>query len=147
MRRSEDIDLLDVGVWVALSTTEHPMRRAAAAYWQAESAPTLAFSRVTMLGLVRLLTNRTFAGGAPLSLDESWHTYATWRSQAEVVLAPEPSDCERVLKTWLDGRIVGPATFHDAYIAAFAVSGGYRLVTFDRDFSRFPDLDCLLLSA
>jgi predicted nucleic acid-binding protein len=34
----------------------------------------------------------------------------------------------------------------DAYLAAFAVSSGARLVTFDSDFGRFGGLACLRLA-
>ena len=35
----------------------------------------------------------------------------------------------------------------DAYLAALAISNGWRLVSFDRDFERFGGLQRLLLSA
>lgn len=35
----------------------------------------------------------------------------------------------------------------DAYLAAFATSGGYRLVTLDIDFERFDRLDLLRLKS
>ena len=33
----------------------------------------------------------------------------------------------------------------DAYLAAFALTAGMRLVSFDSGFTRFKDLDCLIL--
>jgi len=38
-----------------------------------------------------------------------------------------------------------PKLWTDAYLAAFARAGGLRLVSFDHDFTRFADLDLLLL--
>ena len=35
----------------------------------------------------------------------------------------------------------------DAYLAALAISNGWRLVSFDRDFERFSDLQRLSLSS
>ena len=35
----------------------------------------------------------------------------------------------------------------DAYLAALAISNGWRLVSFDRDFERFGDLQRLKLSS
>jgi hypothetical protein len=35
----------------------------------------------------------------------------------------------------------------DAYLAAFAISTGNRLISFDTDFMRFPNLDLLILKA
>jgi predicted nucleic acid-binding protein len=34
----------------------------------------------------------------------------------------------------------------DAYLAAFAIAGGHRLLAFDRDFRQFEGLDLVLLS-
>jgi predicted nucleic acid-binding protein len=34
-----------------------------------------------------------------------------------------------------------PKAVTDAYLAAFAVAGGYRLVTLDEAFAQFPGLD------
>jgi toxin-antitoxin system PIN domain toxin len=145
MSRNEKIDLLDTSVWVAMSTPEHPMRPAAASYWIADAAPVIAFSRMTMLGLVRLLTNRTHLGGKPLSFEEAWEVYRAWGSQSAINVHFEPEGCEGVLSGWIDQRIVSQRTFPDAYLAAFALSGNMRLVTFDRDFARFPGLDHLIL--
>ena len=39
-----------------------------------------------------------------------------------------------------------PRLWTDAYLAAFALAGGHRLVTFDQDFLRFPGLEVLRLS-
>jgi predicted nucleic acid-binding protein len=39
-----------------------------------------------------------------------------------------------------------PKLWMDAYLAAFAISGGYRLVTFDNAFTQFQGLDLELLS-
>jgi predicted nucleic acid-binding protein len=34
----------------------------------------------------------------------------------------------------------------DAYLAAFAQAGGYKMVTFDKDFRQFNGLDLVLLA-
>jgi predicted nucleic acid-binding protein len=38
-----------------------------------------------------------------------------------------------------------PKLWMDAYLAAFALAGGYRMVTTDRAFRQFPELDLLVL--
>jgi predicted nucleic acid-binding protein len=65
----------------------------------------------------------------------------------EVRLVHEPSGCESNLDQWASREASTPRLWTDAYLAAFAIAGGLRLVTFDRGFSRFPGLDLLLLSA
>jgi predicted nucleic acid-binding protein len=40
---------------------------------------------------------------------------------------------------------LSPRLWTDAYLAAFALAGGHRLVTFDQGFLRFPGLEVLRL--
>ena len=47
----------------------------------------------------------------------------------------------------VDGwRTGNPETLMDAYLAAFAMAGGYRLVTTDKGFKQFKGLDLLLIA-
>ena len=43
------------------------------------------------------------------------------------------------------GMALPSRMWSDAYLAAFAVTGDLRMVTFDRDFNRFTGLNCLRL--
>jgi predicted nucleic acid-binding protein len=38
-----------------------------------------------------------------------------------------------------------PKLWSDAYLAAFAIAGGYQLVTFDRGFKQYANLTATLL--
>jgi predicted nucleic acid-binding protein len=42
---------------------------------------------------------------------------------------------------------IRPKLWTDAYLAAFAVAGNHRIVTFDGDFQEFPGLNLLLLQS
>ena len=35
--------------------------------------------------------------------------------------------------------------WNDAYLAAFALAGGFQVVTFDQGFSKFAGVNCLIL--
>ena len=74
------VDLLDVNVWLALSTSEHPHHALAHSYWRDASAERLAFCRVTVLSFLRLTTHST--GGLAMRLGKGT---AAW--------VPEPSRC------------------------------------------------------
>lgn len=139
------VDLLDVNVWVALSASEHPHHARASRYWREESGQRLAFCRVTMLGLLRLTTNATVMGGQPLTATEAWAAWSTWCGLDDVLVADEPDGCDEILAGWTGRGIITPRLWTDAYLAAFARAGGYRLVSFDRDFTRFHGLDVLHL--
>ena len=140
-------DLPDVNVWLALAVNEHPHHAAAADYWQAGATRQLWFNRVTMLALVRLLCQPKVMGPAALELARAVDVYRRFAALPEVGLQPEPDACDTELQ-----RLATPAQaplparlWTDAYLAAFAIAAGLRLVTFDRDFDRFAGLQVLRL--
>ena len=139
------VDLPDVNVWLALSVPDHPHHQRARAFWYEESGRELAFCRVTALGLVRLSTHPTVMGGQPLTVAQAWQAYSAYRQLPEVTLAAEPEGCEQQLEAWATAGDFPPRLWTDAYLAAFAKAGGFRLVTLDRDFTRFRGLELLRL--
>lgn len=139
-------DLLDVNLWLALSVPGHPHHDRAHRYWKEESAIELAFCRSTALALLRLTTQPAVMGDDPLSVPEAWNLYRSYRALPEVVLRPEPEGLESRLDAWARTKDATPRLWTDAYLAAFAITGALRMVTFDRDFDRFEDLDLLRLT-
>ena len=140
------IDLPDINVWLAFSAADHPHHGRARRYWYEESADRLAFCRVTALGFLRLATNAVVMSGQPLTVPQAWQAYAAFRRLPEVVLAAEPEDCEASLEPWALRNGFTHRQWTDAYLAAFAKSGEFRFVSFDRDFSRFEGLEFLHLT-
>ena len=138
-------DLPDVDVWLALAATQHPHHEAAAAHWGQREDEQVWFCRITMLGLVRLLSNPKVMGEQALSLTQSLAAYDRFAAVPEIGLHAEHLDCARKLRLYLAPAL--PARLlTDAYLAAFATTAGLRLVTYDRDFARFDGLDCLRLN-
>ncbi|APD10494.1 MULTISPECIES: TA system VapC family ribonuclease toxin [Thermus] len=135
------MEIPDLNVWFALLVPEHPFHSQALRYWEEAEDPALV--RVTALGLLRLLTNPTAMDGKPLTVAEAWRVYRELRVASGVPLREEPPELEKVLEGFLSG--VTPRLWTDAYLAAFALAGGYRLVSFDRDFLRFPGVPLKLL--
>lgn len=142
---SASTDLPDVNVWLALTLADHPRHERARRYWREESAEWLAFCRITAMGFLRLSTNDKAMAGSPLSAPEAWHAYAAFRRLPEVLPAPEPPDCEPALENRVLGKDMTSRMWTDACLAAFAQSGGMRLVSFDQDFTRFEGLELLRL--
>lgn len=140
-------DLLDVNVWLPLSAPDHPHHARSRRYWQDESADSVAFCRVTALALLRHLTNPRIMAHAVLTGVEAWRAYERWIALPEVSLAVELADLDQHLAKLARAVDLTPTLWTDAYIAAFAIGGGHRVVTFDGDFRRFPDLDLLHLQA
>ena len=139
----EPIDLPDVNIWLALCVPDHPHHPRAHRYWHDQSTSEVAFCRVTSLAVLRLLTQPVVMGGEPLTVRQSWQVYRAFRELPEVVFAPEPAACESLLEGWATKDDPPARLWTDAYLAAFAMAGTYRLVSFDRDFTRFPGLNLL----
>ncbi len=82
--------------------------------------------------------------GKPLEVEEAWKVYWELRLSSGVPLLEEPEGLDEALAN-LVRRGLSPRLWTDAYLAAFALAGGHRLVTFDPDFLRFPGLEILRL--
>lgn len=139
------VDFLDVNAWVTLSTPVHPDHVRANRYWANEAADVVAFGRTTALGLVRVTTGKHAVGGTPLTLPHAWAVYRQWREESFVIFLEDPPAVEEILHTFIENLNLTPRLWTDAYLAAFAVAGNLRLVTFDKDFERFPGLNLLRL--
>lgn len=140
-------DLLDANVWLALAVEAHTHHERAKAYWQSEAAPVAGFCRVTELAVLRHLTNRAVMGTQVLAPSAAWKKLAHFHALPEVQRLAEPAGLDLSLAKLCDLGRTSPNLWTDAYLAAFARSGGLRLVTFDTDFARFGGLDLLVLSA
>lgn len=138
-------DLLDVNVWLALVAQAHSHHQRAGAYWEKEAAACSAFCRVTQLGFLRHLTNKTIMGDQVLTPAEAWRKYEELRQLPEVQFLNEPADLDEKMGSLSNLGRTSPNLWTDAYLAAFAQCGGLRLVTFDQGFSLFKGLDLLLL--
>ncbi len=139
------IDLPDVNVWIALSAPQHEFHGRAEQYWQGEARSELAINPVTMLGLLRLLSNKDVMLGQPLTASEAWAVFERWMGLPMVVFTAHLPSSNHVLGQFVEEDVVTPRTWTDAYLAACATSLGARLVTFDNDFRRYRGLDSLIL--
>jgi len=140
--------LADVNVWLATLVADHPHHVVATEWWRRELLPSkgqVAFCRITQLGLLRLLTNERVMGRQRKTIREAWSIYERVLSRRPVIFAPEPERTEARLAEHC--RLGGASSkfWTDAYLAAFARAGSFGLVTFDRDFERYPALDLTLL--
>ena len=86
---------------------------------------------------------RTRVGGPWTTASESARLPRLYPDDAEV--ADEPAGLDARFRKWAGSRDAAPKLWMDAYLAAFAHSGGHRLVTIDRAFRQFVGLDLELL--
>jgi len=141
------IDLPDINVWLALADSDHQLHGRARGYWEKESAEKIAFTRITMLVLLRLLSNHHVMKGEPFSPKEAWGAYDAFRDLPEVVFLEEPDSTESKMKEWSTAPEFPPSRLTDAWIAAVAFSTRSRLVSFDSDYRNFTGLSFLHLAA
>jgi uncharacterized protein len=140
-------DLPDVNVWLALSAPHHSHHAVARAYWNNTAAAKVWFCRHTALGMKRLLGQSAVMKDQVQSSAQCWASWQTWLAVPEVGMQSEPLGLDASLhELQLQANWPG-GMWPDAYLAAFAIAGNLRLVSFDRDFSRFVGLDWLHLTA
>ena len=121
----------DVNVWLALATAEHVHYATARRWWERETSR-IAFSRMTQIGFLRLMTTAAAMDGKPLSMAEAWRVHDRLFEDDRVEFCPEPPAVAARFREFTSGRIASPKVWADAWLLAFAREAGGTLVTFDR---------------
>jgi len=144
------VNLPDSNVWLALALSAHVHHRAARDWLDAIDEPAaVLFCRATQQAFLRLLTNAAVLapyGNPPLTNREAWSAYESLTADDRVVLeAREPARLESLWRQLAVRETASPKLWMDAYLAAFALAGGCRLVTSDTGFRQFDGLDLALV--
>lgn len=137
-------DLPDVNVWLALVDENHIHHRRARTYWQNQSGPEIAFCRVTTLAFLRLSTHPKVLS-RPLTSDEAWDIYQRYRLDTQVGFVADSPEIDSSFMALSRGADFPHHLWTDGYLAALACYRSCRIVSFDSDFKRFPDLSFLHL--
>jgi predicted nucleic acid-binding protein len=82
-----------------------------------------------------------------LSLDEAWAKYDFLYTNAYCDFEEEPADFETAFRYYAKSGSPAIQLLADAYLAAFALSAEFRLITFDKGFRKFKGVDCTILNA
>jgi toxin-antitoxin system PIN domain toxin len=130
------ICLPDINVWLAFVAEAHVHHLATAGWMAGLDRRQAAFCRITQMGLLRLLTNATVMGAAPLSQEQAWGVYLALRKDERVVFLAEPDGIEDAWRRRTVAKSPARHLWTDAYLAAFAELSETRLVTFDRKLAR-----------
>lgn len=138
-------DLPDLNVWLALTWPQHSHHQRALHYWEHQAAGQVLFCTVTALGLVRLMCQPKLMGTAVRTLAEASTLLNGLCQQPGVSLAEPDHDGWEVFHHLLLARDLPARLCTDAHLAALAMANGWRLVSFDRDFERFTELERLKL--
>jgi toxin-antitoxin system PIN domain toxin len=130
-------DLLDVNVWLSLEVEAH-IHHAAAVEWFANRGESqCALCRVTQMAFLRHLTNKAIMRSEALTPAEAWQVYRETLGSPGISWLAEPAGFEDAWEKASQRSGASGSWWTDAYLAAFAMAHGVRLVTFDRDFRRY----------
>ena len=133
--------LVDSSVWLAAVFPQHPHHvRAQEELSIATPLAPAAFCRATQQHFLRLITNpqilRAYAVEA-MTNRSAWKTFELLRAHSSIVVHDEPPGTVALWYRLAVGDTASPKVWMDAYLAAFAISGGLSVVTLDRDFKRY----------
>ena len=133
--------LVDSNVWLALTFSAHPPHALAKEIFADASAENPAcFCRATQQSFLRLATTPAILhayGAEGFTNQDAAKLIKTLSGLSAVSTLEEPSGLET---RWLDLAglpSASPKVWMDAYLAAFAISGGLDFVTLDRDFKTY----------
>jgi predicted nucleic acid-binding protein len=77
-----------------------------------------------------------------LTMSQAWSVYAALLDSGQFSFVLEPPRLDVTWAALCRPFARSPKVVMDAYLAAFAIAGGYRLVTLDKAFCQFRGLDC-----
>jgi uncharacterized protein len=140
--------LCDSNVFLAIAVGQHAHHALAARWFGGLSlSDTALFCRATRLSFLRLLTQKIAPDFQPLSNREAWLVLDRLMEDEATGFEPEPAGLDRVWRELSERQSPSPKVWMDAYLAAFAITGGMRLATLDKDFRHFEanGLDLIVL--
>jgi uncharacterized protein len=141
--------LADSNFWVALGLSRHQFHTAAMSWLHRREAENrLVLCRATQQSFLRLITTPglTAQYGLPaVNNREAWSVYQSFFDSGRVEFTEEPADLEMHWQQLSSRPTASPKLWMDAYLAAFAMKGGYRLLTSDTGFRQFRGLEVVLL--
>ncbi len=140
--------LCDSNVCLALSVEQHVHHAKAAEWFGAlTEADTAVFCRATRISFLRLLTQKIAPDFVPLTNRAAWAVLDQLMADDAAGFESEPQGLDFVWRQLTERDASSPKLWMDAYLAAFAIAGGLRMVTLDKDFLNFEShgLDLLLL--
>jgi hypothetical protein len=92
------------------------------------------------MGFLRLATNPKAFPSDALSMLDAWQAYEEILADERVVFAEEPDKIEPAWRGYTHRSTFSTNVWTDAYLAAFAQTSGFELVTFDAAFRLYAGL-------
>ena len=136
--------LVDVNILVALADAAH-LHQDRVRKWFNRLPPKakLLVCRTAQMGLLRLLVSSSVMKEQVFSLREAWAFYGNLLQNPSISEVKEPDRIQEVWAYLCFDFGTSPKVVTDAYLAAFAISGGFKLVSLDKGFRKFEGLDLI----
>src|SRR5580704_4093887 len=115
----------DVNVWLALTVNVHAQHHAARSWLNESKCDRFAFSRVTQMGLLRLLTNPAVMNADVMTPLSAWQRFENLMKDDGIVFLSEPPGIEESWKGFAATQHPGPNHWTDSYLAAFVERTGH----------------------
>ena len=144
--------LFDTNVWIAAVFTTHAShQKAQTALRDATPAAPAVFCRATQQSFLRLATTPVLLkayGAEGFTNRDALVAMNALLSLPQVCEREEPPGTIALWHRLASRDTAAPKVWMDAYLAAVALGGGLRMVTFDQDFKAFraQGLDLVLLN-
>ncbi len=133
--------LVDTSVWLAAVFTTHPFHPQARQYLlQATPAEPAVFCRSTQQSFLRLASTPALLkayGATGLSNRDALLALGALMALPQVCEREEPPGAFALWQRIAARDSASPKVWMDAYLAAFAISSGLRMVSLDQDFRNF----------
>jgi hypothetical protein len=97
------------------SSSSHVHHVPACEWFAAQTDASVAFCRITQMGLLRLLTNPNVMGRAPRTILQAWEAFAQLQADRRLVFATEPDGVESAWRQLMTQAGVGPSSWTDAF--------------------------------
>ena len=145
--------LLDVNVWLASVFEAHPAHGTARKLLLAATPDEpMLWCRASQQSFLRLASTPTILAAYQATKATNRDALAAlvaFMALPQVDVVEEPPDLQRHWQRLGGIKQQAPKLWMDAYLAAFAIAGEYRLASLDKDFRQFhaDGLDLILLEA
>ncbi|MEO5913184.1 MAG: TA system VapC family ribonuclease toxin [Luteolibacter sp.] len=133
--------LFDSNIWVSVTFAGHPFHKPAKTeLLRATRRNPVCITRAIEHSWLRLITTAAVqksSGSPSFTNSDAIATLEFWLSNPRVTTIDEPPGTRALWLQLADRPTASPKVWMDAYLAAFAISGNLRFVTFDSDFSQY----------
>lgn len=146
MRKSTRSFLVDVNVWLALAYEPHVHHDTVRGWFDTLSRQEACFCRMTQIGLLRLLTNRTVMSQDVLDQRGAWRLFDRMTGDERIALVHEPNGADVEFRRLTQAPTPATRVWTDAYLAAIACASSMTVATLDQGFSAFTGVDVTIIS-